>query len=215
MSAKSFIKELIDQQENNSLEFKVGWNEEAILKTICAFLNTEGGWIIVGYNQKEVIGLPNITEQNVKELKQKALERIFPQPLVYVQLETINDKSIVLLNVLKGSRQPYSYLNKYFIRKKNQTLEANPDDVSLILRSSNQYTSSWEKLTTVDAQYVDLSENEISETILAARNLGKTKSLPEAPKDFLSYFQLTATEKHKPMPSKIKFTNKNKLFELK
>ena len=42
MSAKSFIKELIDQQENNSLEFKVGWNEEAILKTICAFLNTEG-----------------------------------------------------------------------------------------------------------------------------------------------------------------------------
>jgi ATP-dependent DNA helicase RecG len=190
MSAKSFIKELIDQQENNSLEFKVGWNEEAILKTICAFLNTEGGWIIVGYNQKEVIDLPNITEQNVKELKQKALERIFPQPLVYVQLETINDKSIVLLNVLKGSRQPYSYLNKYFIRKKNQTLEANPDDVSLILRSSNQYTSSWEKLTTVDAQYVDLSENEISETILAARNLGKTKSLPESPKDFLSYFQL-------------------------
>ena len=80
------------------------------------------------------------------------------------------------------------YLNKYFIRKKNQTLEANPDDVSLILRSSNQYTSSWEKLTTVDAQYVDLSENEISETILAARNLGKTKSLPEVIMNFLFIF---------------------------
>lgn len=190
MSAKSFITELINQQEYFSLEFKTDWNEEAILKTICAFLNTEGGWIIVGSNKNEVVGLPNITSQKVNELKQNALENIFPQPLVYVQLETINEKSIVLLNVLKGSRQPYSYLKKYFIRKGNQTVEASPDDVSLILRSSNQHTSSWEKFTTVDAEYSDLSENEIISTINSASNLGKTKSLPESPKDFLSYFQL-------------------------
>ncbi len=190
MSAKTFIKELISQQEHNSLEFKTSWNVEAILKTICAFLNTEGGWIIVGHNEKELIGLTDITEQKVNELKRNALENIFPQPLVYVQLETVNEKSIVLLNVLKGSRQPYSYQKKYFIRKGSQTLEASPDDVSLILRSSNQYTSSWEKLTTVDAKYIDLSENEISATIIAANKLGKTKSLPESPKDFLSYFQL-------------------------
>ena len=186
MSAKTFIKELISQQEHNSLEFKTGWNVEAILKTICAFLNTEGGWIIVGHNEKELIGLPDITEQKVNDLKRNALENIFPQPLVYVQLETVNEKSIVLLNVLKGSRQPYSYQKKYFIRKGSQTLEASPDDVSLILRSSNQYTSSWEKLTTVDAKYIDLNENEISATIIAANKLGKTKSLPESPKDFLS-----------------------------
>ncbi len=190
MSAKSFIKELINQQEHSSLEFKTGWNEEAILKTICAFLNTEGGWIIVGHSQKEVVGLPNISEHNVIELKQNALDNIFPQPLVYVQLETIDEKSVVLLNVLKGSRQPYSYLKKYFIRRGSQTVEAGPDDVSLILRSSNQYTSSWEKLTTVDAQYTDLSESEIISTINAANNLGKTKSLPDFPKEFLSYFQL-------------------------
>jgi ATP-dependent DNA helicase RecG len=163
---------------------------EAILKTICAFLNTEGGWIIVGHNKKELLGLPDITEQKVNELKQNALENIFPQPLVYVQLETVNEKSIVLVNVLKGSRQPYSYQKKYFIRKGSQTIEASPDDVSLILRSSNQYTSSWEKLTTVDAKYNDLSENEISATIVAANKLGKTKSLPKSPKNFLSYFQL-------------------------
>ncbi len=190
MSAITFIKELINQQEHNSLDFKAGWNVEAILKTICAFLNTEGGWIIVGHNEKELIGLQDITEQKVNELKQNALENIFPQPLVYVQLETVNEKSIVLVNVLKGSRHPYSYQNKYFIRKGRQTLEASPDDVSLILRSSNQYTSSWEKLTTVDAKYNDLSENEISATIVAANKLGKTKSLPKSPKDFLSYFQL-------------------------
>ena len=190
MSTKSFIKELINQQEHTSLEFKSGWNVEAILKTICAFLNTEGGWIIVGHNEKELIGLPDVTEEKVNQLKQNALENIFPQPLIYVQFETISEKSVVLLNVLKGSRQPYSYKQKYFIRKGSQTIEASPDDVSLILRSSNQYNSSWEKLTTIDAIYKDLNESEIINTINAANNLGKTKSLPEIPKDFLSYFQL-------------------------
>ncbi|MBK7372614.1 MAG: ATP-binding protein [Saprospiraceae bacterium] len=47
MSAVTFIKELIKQQEHHSLEFKSSLNVEAILKTICAFLNTNGGWIIV------------------------------------------------------------------------------------------------------------------------------------------------------------------------
>lgn len=190
MNAISFIKELLNQQEDSFLDFKVDWNVEAILKTICAFLNTEGGWIIVGHNKKEFIGLSDITEQNVKELKQSALEKIFPQPLVYVQMENIIDKSLVLINVLKGSRQPYSYMNKYFIKKGGKTGEASPDDVSLILRSSNQSTSSWEKLTTIEAQYNDLNEDEIFLTINSANNLGKSKSLPKDPKAFLSYFQL-------------------------
>lgn len=190
MSAKSFINELISQQEHSSLEFKSGWNIDAILKTICAFLNTEGGWIIVGHNEKEVIGLPDINEQQVNQLKQNALENIFPQPLVYIQLETVNQKSVVLLNVLKGSRQPYSYKKKYYIRKAGHTHEASPDDISLILRSANQYASSWEKQTAIDATFKDLNEIEIANTIEAAHKLGKASTLPESPKEFLSYFQL-------------------------
>ncbi|MCL6261474.1 putative DNA binding domain-containing protein [Aquiflexum sp. TKW24L] len=190
MSAKSFIKELIDQQDNSSLVFDAIWDEEDILKTICAFLNSEGGWIIVGHNKNEVIGLPEITNQSVEELKKNALERIFPQPLIYAQLEPIGGKSVVMFNVIKGSRQPYSYNKKYYTRKRSKTVEANPDDISLILRSSNQFTSSWEKLTTIDATFEDLSESEIISTLERANILGKTKSLPENPKDFLSYFQL-------------------------
>ena len=190
MSAKSFIKELISQQEHSSLEFKSGWNLDAILKTICAFLNTEGGWLIIGHNKKKVIGLPDITEQEVNQFKQNALENIFPQPLIYVQLETINGKSVVLLNVLKGSRQPYSYKKKYYVRRASHTQEASPDDVSLILRSANQHTSSWEKQTAIDATFKDLNEEEIKITIQAAHKLVKTSSLPESPKEFLSYFQL-------------------------
>ncbi|MFN8712470.1 MAG: RNA-binding domain-containing protein [Bacteroidota bacterium] len=191
MSSISFIKELISQQEPNTLEFVTNWDNQFILKTICAFLNTNGGWIISGYNKLGLTNIPNITPHEIDTLKKDALDNIFPQPLIYVHSEIIEGKTIVLLNVLKGSRPPYSYMKKYFIRKEDDTIEATPDDVSLILRSPNQYTSNWEKLTTIDASYTDLNEREILKTIEAANTLGKIKSLPQDPVEFLSYFQLT------------------------
>ena len=47
-----------------------------------------------------------------------------------------------------------------------------------------------EKLSTLEAIYDDLNVDEIMITITAADKLGKANSLPENPKDFLSYFQL-------------------------
>jgi ATP-dependent DNA helicase RecG len=190
MSAQSFLKELIKQKEHTVIEFQKGWNTDKILRTICAFLNTEGGWIIIGHDGEELVGLPNITENEIDDLKLKSLNSIFPQPLIYIHLESMEDKKIVLLNVLKGSRKPYSYQKIYFIRTGALTREASPDDLSLILRSSNQYTSSWEKLTTVDASFSDLDEHEITTTIEFANRLGKAQSLPGNAKEFLSYFQL-------------------------
>ena len=190
MSTQSFVKELLGQQERKSLELLEEWNVEKILKTICAFLNTDGGWIVVGYNGKNVVGVSNLAEQAINQLKQRALEQIFPQPLVYVQTEEIGSKKVILVNVLKGSRQPYAYKSSFFIRSNGKTKEANPDDIGLILRTPNEYISSWEKLTTIDAVYSDLDENEILSTIHRANDLRKANSLPNDPQGFLNYFQL-------------------------
>ena len=42
--------------ESNRLEFKKGWNPDAIYRTICAFANdfdnTGGGYIVVGVEEK-------------------------------------------------------------------------------------------------------------------------------------------------------------------
>jgi len=189
MSRNSFIKELLKQKGSTQIEFLSEFNIETILQSISSFLNTEGGWIIIGHTGKTLIGIPEITDNNIEDLQQNINDRIFPQPLVYVQREVYEEKNVALVNVLKGSRQPYSLDKKYYVRAGKESRAANPDDISLLLRSSNEYTSTWEKLTTIDATFTDLDTPEIEKTVLEANKIGKGKNLPDNLQEFLSYFQ--------------------------
>jgi len=190
MSSQTFIKELLNQKDSNQIEFLDGFDMENILKSICSFLNSEGGWIVVGHTGKELTGIPNLTDHSIEELKQNINDRIFPQPLVYAQKEIYEHKNVVLVNILKGSRQPYSLDAKYYVRSDHHSRQAGTDDISLLVRSSNEYNSTWEKLSAIDVNFDDLEVNEINRTISEAIKIGKGKNLPENPQEFLSYFQL-------------------------
>lgn len=186
----SFIAELIQHKENIEIEFVAVFNTPQILQAICSFLNTQGGWVLVGYNGKEFSDISNNLEDKLVELKQQILDEIFPQPLVDVRIEEFNNQQVLLVNVIKGSRQPYSYIKKYYVRSGSKTQAATPDEISLLLRTSNEYTSTWEKQTALDATLDDLVEDEISTTIKEAIYLGRGKSLPADVSGFLNYFQL-------------------------
>lgn len=190
MTTNSFINELVRQQEDRQIEFVAEFNILHILESICAFLNGEGGWILVGHTGEKLLGIPNLTEYDVVELKENINDRIFPQPLVYVQREEYESKIVLLVNVLKGARQPYSLDKKYYIKSGSRVKEANSDNISLLLRSSNKYTSTWEKLTAIDVSFEDLNSSEIDLTVLEANKIGKGNTLPNNLQEFLSYFQL-------------------------
>ncbi|MBN7816249.1 RNA-binding domain-containing protein [Algoriphagus pacificus] len=186
----SFIAELIQQKESIQIEFVGEYKVSQILKVICSFLNTEGGWVLVGYDGKEFRGISGGIENKVSELKNLIFDQIFPQPLVDVRFEKYKSLDVLLINVIKGSRQPYTYEKKYFVRKGRQTQEATTDEISLLLRTSNEYASTWEKQTAIDATLEDLVQNEIELTISDANKIGRGKSLPNDMSGFLSYFQL-------------------------
>ena len=191
MSGNSFINELIKKQDDEQIEFLSDFDIPNILKSVCAFLNGEGGWILIGYNGKKLVGVPDLIQSDINSLRENISDRIFPQPLVYVQLEDHDDKIVALINVLKGARQPYSLDKKYYVRGSNNNIkEASPDDISLLLRSSNKFTSTWEKLTTIDAVFEDLNKSEVTKTVTDANKIGKGNVIPKDPQEFLSYFQL-------------------------
>lgn len=186
----SFIAELIQQKENIQIEFVGEYKVPQIMKVICSFLNTQGGWVLVGFDGKEFKNISEGIQDKVLELKSLIVEQIFPQPLVDVRYEQYKNQDVLLINVIKGSRQPYSYEKKYFVRTGKQTQEATADEISLLLRTSNEYTSTWEKQTTIDATLDDLVQNEIEVTLNEANKIGRGKSLPNDIPGFLNYFQL-------------------------
>lgn len=190
MSKNNFISELIRQKENVQIEFQQEYNLNKITKAICVFLNTDGGWIIVGHSGKQVYGISEDIDSKTNELKSGIAEMIVPQPLVYVIADTYKGKSLLLINVLKGTRQPYSFDGKYYIRKGAGSVIADPDEISLLLRKPTEFASAWEKLTAIDVVLDDLDKKEINKTIQEADKLGRGKNLPDDPENFLSYFQL-------------------------
>jgi len=190
MADISFITRLFREKEGVNIEFKEKFELNKILRTICAFLNSEGGWILIGYYKNKVVGVSENINQIISELEYNVATNITPQPLVYITKETYKGKELILINVIKGSRQPYSLNGKYYIRKGGQSIDANPDDISLLLRTSNDYVSTWEKMNTTEATIDDLQLDEVKQTINDANKLGKGKSLPNTSDGFLGYFQL-------------------------
>jgi len=189
MAELSFIEDLVKSRKEINLAFIPQFDHLAILKNICGLLNSTGGWIIIGHTGQYFSSIV-VDDNDLNYLKQEINESISPRALVYLTKEQENSEEVLLINVLQGSRQPYTYKNKYYIYTEKSASEASPDDISLLLRTSNEYSSTWEKMTVIDSGLSDLDQEEIHKTIITANKLTKDKVLPNDPGEFLNYFQL-------------------------
>jgi hypothetical protein len=139
--------EIIKGGESQSVEFKssFSWDnrkkinnkelQHAIMKTITGFMNTQGGTLLIGVNdKKEVIGL----KDDIKNLKKKNLDGfenffnlVFTHMVglefrhyVDIKFEKVRGKNICIVNV-KKSKKPVYVKNKkeeeFYIRAGNAT----------------------------------------------------------------------------------------------
>lgn len=113
------IEELLSGRavECNRLEYKTGWNPDAIYRTICAFANdfdeTGGGYIVVGVREKNgyaIRPVTGITPDQIEHIEKDMVgynNLIHPyyQPRLYI--EEVDGKTILILKVSPGERRPY------------------------------------------------------------------------------------------------------------
>jgi ATP-dependent DNA helicase RecG len=192
MASLSFIQELVNSKSELNVTFLQSINQELILKTICGYLNTEGGWIVIGHNGKQPVKINNLEDDTDVILKTDVNNQIYPQPLVYIAHDKDqDDNQYILINILKGSRQPYTLNNIFYVYENKAVKQANQDDISVMLRSSSEYSSTWEKTTTIDCSLTDLNTDEILKTITEANKMSKGDALPNSTEEFLNYFQFT------------------------
>ena len=128
--------------ENERIEFKEGWNPDAIYRSVCAFANDfeniGGGYIFIGVEEQN-----GVAKRPVKGLALDQLDTIQKQMIgfnnlikpVYspkLSIEEIDGKSLVVLWIPGGSNRPYevpeqitakekryySYIRRYSASKK-------------------------------------------------------------------------------------------------
>ena len=125
------------RKESKDVEFKEKITK-SYLKTVSAYSNYKNGKIIFGINDSgEVIGIEKIME-NKLSIENTINDSIKPKPEYTLDVEKIEGKSCIVLNVKKGDFPPYYYNGKAY--KRNDTLTIEVDTVELnrlILQGSN------------------------------------------------------------------------------
>lgn len=113
------MEELIKKGESERLEFKVILPETSkYIKTIIAFSNGAGGKLIIGVNDnRKIIGVDKNQVFKIKEQISNAINDCC-EPAIYphISISTINDKTVVIVEIFPGINTPY-YLKSKGIQK--------------------------------------------------------------------------------------------------
>ena len=99
--------------ESDKLEFKREVND-SIVKEVIAFCNSNGGTIIIGYNDDgSVCGIDNARKE-LDKVSSMIHDNIEPDIsfLVSLRIEQQDDKNLIIIEVLQGTGKPYYLKSK-------------------------------------------------------------------------------------------------------
>lgn len=156
---------MCQQQEGVRLEFKALANKEAIATTITAFINTQGGDLVIGIdNDKKVVGIENA--KKVRESFQNLLiDIIRPNAPILSQVIQYKKKEVILISVWEGAKKPYQFKGKIFTRENDATKLSNKEVLTSLIQECKEADFRWERKAVLGAELKDLDSEEINTTI--------------------------------------------------
>ncbi|TVR79546.1 MAG: transcriptional regulator [Chitinophagaceae bacterium] len=145
--------------ETDRIEFKQGWNPDAIYRSICAFANDfdniGGGYILLGVKENKLTRtaqrpVNGLTTTEIADIQQKMIgfnNLLKPVYHPHFFIESVDEKQIVILWVPGGSNRPYlvpemitAKGKRYFhyIRKYANSVKANLEEQQELISLANQ-----------------------------------------------------------------------------
>lgn len=190
MKTEQLIKDLLKQGESGQLEFKEVVRKDAIGKTICGFLNNEGGQLLIGItDNKEIKGIKDANKWRL-EIEQYLIKELVPEAPVMVSVENYDEKQLLLIKVWEGSKQPYIFNGSIYYRRNDKTIQASSKEISELIHKRQETEIHWERQAALGVELEDLDVEEITKTMDAALSDNKMKDIKKEPLEFLSYYGL-------------------------
>jgi len=161
------IKQLISKDENRSLELKKTTGElKEGMHTACAFLNTDGGWLIFGIAPRslKIIG-QEVTDNTQREIAQ-ALTGL--EPFVDVRVEYVdvpdlpgNQVIVIYFEPFVWGRQPYTYHGCPYYKIESTTKVMPRDMFEERIRANKPQYFAWERQQAERVSIKNLNEERV------------------------------------------------------
>ena len=165
------IETLIHTDETRNLELKKTTGElKDGMKSACAFLNTDGGWLIFGIapTTLKVVG-QDVTENTRREIAQALthLEPALDVEVNYVDLPNSNGKQVIVMHFDKWvwSKEPYTYHKCPYYRIESVTKEMPRDMFVERLTAARPHDFAWENQTAERVTLDDMGEERIRNAV--------------------------------------------------
>lgn len=167
MNLKSIIK-LISEGESTTLELKKSTARlKSACETACAFLNTDGGSIVVGATDGLKIVGQEVSDKTKRSIGNE-LAKISPKANIevhYIRLKD-NDKFIIIFHITTDStKRPYMYNGKAYLRSQCDTIPMPMEYLKQLTISNVTESKPWEMQTLNDVDLEELDTDEILATI--------------------------------------------------
>jgi len=161
------VKKLAQQGESHRLEFKKSTARlKAACETACAFLNTDGGTVLIGITDDRKLVGQEVSDKTKREIG-NALSKIAPIANIKVAYTSLpnSNKYIIVFDIMTDSLQkPYVYDGRAFLRNQSDTIQM-PREYYQQLTISNSSRSVWEDQTQPNVTLEDLDVEEILATV--------------------------------------------------
>lgn len=165
------IKKIVEKGESSSVEFKKSIGAESlsvVFKTVCAFLNGEGGVILIGVTDSGKIVGQEVSDKTRREIANGISELEPPaQSQIAINYEAVdNQKQVIVIKVRAGDHIPYIFDGRPFHRVQSTTSKMPQHRYEQLIKQRGQLNHSWEEMLAVKEFVVgSLDNKEIQRTI--------------------------------------------------
>jgi ATP-dependent DNA helicase RecG len=184
MENNFIINNLLQKEESTRLELKTTAHITTIAKTITAFINTQGGDLLIGVgDDKKIIGVENAVRLR-NRIQDQLIDRIKPNAPISSQVIRYKGKDLILISVWEGANKPYQYKSQIFTRENDRTKLSNQEILKELISERKAADFHWERRAVLGASLTDLDTQEINKTIEYYQNF-KSDTYFEDEEDFL------------------------------
>ena len=197
------VKAIIHGDENRTLELKKTTGElKDGLRSVCAFLNTAGGWLFFGIapTNLKILG-QEVTDNTRKEIAREIakLEPLIDLPVEYIDVPNRQGCQVIAIHVDAAGywESPYTYGSKPYIRLESTTVVMPREmfEDRLMRSKSNRYK--WEDQVCECITIVDLEEQRIRGGVRLGVERGRmpASSLMETTESLVEKLKLTTSDR--------------------
>lgn len=170
------IAKIVRQGESCSLEFKKSTARlKPACETACAFLNGNGGIILIGITDDGLIIGQDVADKTKREIGNE-LAKISPVANIaveYIVTDKDNKQVIVLHVVTDALKKPYSYDSRAYLRHESDTVHMPREHYQQLVMNNASKGNAWEDQTQLNITLENLDIEEIISTVREGTRNGR------------------------------------------